>query len=107
MEDFARGTVAGFAVSMTIPAMYYFNKAALGTLFAVNMEIGKALGRLILPPPPSPPSSPSPPPPPPPLQSPVFSFESTCNNKKCPIDGVCPCDGYHCICYDCDAKKQN
>ena len=97
MEDFARGTVVGFAVSMTIPAMYYFNKAALGTLFAVNMEIGKALGRLILPPPPSPP------PPPPP--SPVFSFESTCNNKKCPIDGICPCDGYHCICYDCDAKK--
>ena len=89
MEDFARGTVVGFAVSATIPAMYYFNKAALGTLFAVNMEIGKALGRLILPPP----------------QSPVFSFESTCNNKKCPIDGVCPCDGYHCICYDCDAKK--
>ena len=106
MEDFARGTVVGFAVSMTIPAMYYFNKAALGTLFAFNMEIGKALGRLILPPPPSPPSSPPPPPPPPPPPSPVFSFESTCNNKKCPIDGICPCDSYHCICYDCDAKKK-
>ena len=55
MEDFARGTVVGFAVSMTIPAMYYFNKAALGTLFAFNREIGKALVRFIIPPPPSPP----------------------------------------------------
>ena len=111
MEAFARGMVAGFAFPFAVPAMYYFNKEVLGTLFAFNMEIGKALGRLILPPPPSPPSSPSPPPPPPPppppspLQSPVFSFESTCNNKKCPIDGICPCDSYHCICYDCDAKK--
>ena len=101
MEDFARGFVASFAVSATIPAMYYFNKAALGTLFAFNREIGKALLCFIIPPPPSPPPAPSPPPSP----SPVFSFESTCNNKKCPIDGVCPCDGYHCICYDCDAKK--
>ena len=91
MEPFARGTVAGFAVAATIPAMYYFNKAALGTLFAFNREIGKALARFIIPPPPSP----------------VFSFESTCNNKKCPIDINCPCYGYHCICYDCVAKKQN
>ena len=107
MEAFARGMVAGFAFPFAVPAMYYFNKEVLGTLFAFNMEIGKALGRLILPPPPPPPPSSSPPPPPPPspLQSPVFSFESTCNNKKCPIDGICPCDSYHCICYDCDAKK--
>ena len=91
MEAFARGMVVGFAV----PAMYYFNKAALGTLFAFNMEIGKVLGRLILPPPP----------PPSPLQSPVFSFERTCNKIKCPIDSICPCDGYHCICYDCDGEK--
>ena len=47
MEHFAQGIVAGFAVSMTIPAMYYFNKAALGTLFVVNREIGKALVRVI------------------------------------------------------------
>ena len=80
MENFAEGIVAGFAVSTAIPAMYYFNKAALGTLFVVNREIGKALGRVIIP------SSPPP----------VFSFESTSNNKKCPIDGIC---------YDCDAKK--
>ena len=50
MEDFARGVVAGFAVSAAVPAMYYFNKAALGTLFVVNREIGKALGRILLPP---------------------------------------------------------
>ena len=90
MEDFARGIVAGFAVSAAVPAMYYFNKAALGTLFVVNKEIGKALGRVLLPP--------SPPP--------VFSFESACNNKKCPIDCICSCDGYHCMCYDCDGKRK-
>ena len=49
MEHFAQGIVAGFAVSATIPAMYYFNKAALGTLFVVNREIGKALVRVIQP----------------------------------------------------------
>ena len=49
MEHFAQGIVAGFAVSMTIPAMYYFNKAVLGTLFVVNREIGKALVRVIQP----------------------------------------------------------
>ena len=90
MEDFARGIVAGFAVSAAVPTMYYFNKAALGTLFVFNKEIGKALGRLLLPPPPPPHT---------------FSFERTCNNKKkCAID-ICNCDGYHCICYDCDGKK--
>ena len=52
MEDFAQGIVAGFAVSTTIPFMYYFNKAALGTLFAINKAIGKALVRVIIPPPP-------------------------------------------------------
>ena len=30
-------------------AMYYFNKAALGTLFVVNRAIGKAIGRILLP----------------------------------------------------------
>ena len=49
MEDFARGAVAGFAVSAAVPTMYYFNKAALGTLFAVNKEIGKAIARIIIP----------------------------------------------------------
>ena len=50
MDHFAQGIVAGFAVSVTIPAMYYFNKAALGTLFAVNKAIGKAIARVIIPP---------------------------------------------------------
>ena len=50
MEHFAQGIVAGFAVSATIPAMYYFNKAALATLFAVNKAIGKAIARVIIPP---------------------------------------------------------
>ena len=49
MENFAQGVVAGFAISTVIPAMYYFNKAALGTLFVINREIGKALGRILLP----------------------------------------------------------
>ena len=49
MEHFAQGIVAGFAVSATIPAMYYFNKAVLGTLFVVNREIGKALVSVIQP----------------------------------------------------------
>ena len=76
MEDFARGIVAGFAVSTAIPVMYYFNKTALGTLFAVNKEIGKALARVLLPPSPSPPITP---------------------NKKCPKAGGISL----CKCYDC------
>ena len=51
MEHFAQGIVAGFAITTVIPAMYYFNKAALGTLFVVNRAIGKALGRVIIIPP--------------------------------------------------------
>ena len=50
MEDFAQGIVAGFAVSTAIPFMYYFNKAAIATLFAINEAIGKALRRVIIPP---------------------------------------------------------
>ena len=50
MENIAEGIVAGFAISTAIPAMYYFNKAALGTLFGVNRAIGKALLRFLLPP---------------------------------------------------------
>ena len=50
MEHFAQGIVAGFAITTVIPAMYYFNKAALGTLFVVNRAIGKAIARVIIPP---------------------------------------------------------
>ena len=87
MEHFAQGIVAGFAVSATIPAMYYFNKAALATLFAVNKAIGKALGHVLL------------------LPPETRSLKDTCNDKNCPIDGSCPCDGFHCICYNCDSEK--
>ena len=84
MEDFARGIVAGFAVSTAIPVMYYFNKAALGTLFVVNSAIGKALARVIIPPTP---------------------MKHTCNDDACTIV-CCHCDSYHCICYDCDGGKK-
>ena len=50
MANLAEGIVAGLAISAGIPAMYYFNKAALGTLFVVNKAIGKALLRFLLPP---------------------------------------------------------
>ena len=86
MEHFAQGIVAGFAITTVIPAMYYFNKAALGTLFVVNRAIGKALMRVIQP-------------------NETRSLKDTCNDKNCPIDGSCPCDGFHCICYNCDSEK--
>ena len=95
MERFARGTVFGFAVSMTIPAMYYFNKAALGTLFSINKEIGKALLRLIAPPPP-------PPPPPPEIE--YVPMKHTCNDDDC-TSVCCFCDSDHYSCYDC--TKEN
>ena len=51
MSDLAEGIVAGFATSAIIMVMYYFNKATLGALFAANKAIGKALVRVIIPPP--------------------------------------------------------
>ena len=89
MEDFARGTVVGFAVSMTIPAMYYFNKAALGTLFSINKEIGKALARLIVRPPP---------------EIEYVPMKHTCNDDDCTIV-CCFCDNDHYSCYDCTKEK--
>ena len=80
MENFAQGIVAGFAFSSTITVMYYFNKAALGTLFAVNGAIGKALRRVIIPP------------------------KHTCNDDDCEaICCRCGCDHYSC--YDCEKLK--
>ena len=90
MEDFARGAVAGFAVSMTIPAMYYFNKAALGTLFAINKEIGKALARLIVRPPPP--------------EIEYVPMKHTCNDDDCTIV-CCFCDSDHYSCYDCEKEN--
>ena len=66
MEHFAQGIVAGFAITTVIPAMYYLNKAALGTLFVVNRAIGKAIARVIIP------------------------SEHTCNDDDCTI-GCCSC----------------
>ena len=92
MEDFARGIVAGFAVSMTIPAMYYFNKAALATLFAFNREIGKALRRVIIPPPP---------------EIEYVPMKHTCNHDDCTIV-YCYCDiCEHYSCYDCTKEEKN
>ena len=90
MEDFARGTVVGFAFSMTIPAMYYFNKAALGTLFSINKEIGKALARLIVRPPPP--------------EIEYVPMKHTCNDDDCTIV-CCFCDSDHYSCYDCTKEK--
>ena len=67
MDHFAQGIVAGFAITTVIPVMYYFNKAALGTLFVVNRAIGKAIARVIIPP-----------------------DEHNCNRADCPID-CCSC----------------
>ena len=81
MEHFAQGIVAGFAITTVIPAMYYFNKAALGTLFVVNRAIGKAIARVIIPP------------------------EHTCNDDDCEF--VCCCCGRdHYSCYDCEKEEK-
>ena len=90
MEDFARGTVVGFAVSMTIPAMYYFNKAALGTLFSINKEIGKA-------PRASHRTTTTP-------EIEYVPMKHTCNDDDCTIV-CCFCDSDHYSCYDCTKEK--
>ena len=82
--------VVGFAFSMTIPAMYYFNKAALGTLFSINKEIGKALARLIVRPPPP--------------EIEYVPMKHTCNDDDCTIV-CCFCDSDHYSCYDCTKEK--
>ena len=87
MENIAEGIVAGFAISTTIPAMYYFNKAALGTLFAVNKAIGKALARVILPP-----------------ETRYVALKHTCNYDNCTIV-CCSCGRDHHSCYNCDSEK--
>ena len=90
MEDFARGVVAGFAVSAAVPAMYYFNKAALGTLFVVNREIGKALGRILLPSPP---------------KNEFVPLKHVCEKgDDCTITS-CFCSFYHYSCYECGGEK--
>ena len=80
MEKFAQGIVAGFAISTTIPFMYYFNKAVLETLFDVNKAIGKALLRVIIPPPP---------------EIRYDDLKHTCNDDDCTI--VC--------CNNCESEE--
>ena len=87
MENFAQGIVAGFAVSMAMPFMYYFNKAALETLFDVNKAIGKALVRVIIP-----------------SETRYVALKHTCNKDDCTIV-CCSCGRDHHSCYNCDSEK--
>ena len=87
MENFAQGIVAGFAISTTIPFMYYFNKAALGTLFAINEAIGKAIARVIIP-----------------SETRYVALKHTCNDDDCTIV-CCSCGRDHHSCYNCESEK--
>ena len=87
MANIAEGIVAGFAISMTIPAMYYFNKAVLVSLFAANKEIGKALVRVLLP-----------------HETRYVALKHTCNDADCAIV-CCSCGRDHHSCYNCDSEK--
>ena len=87
MANIAEGIVAGFVISTTIPAMYYFNKAALGTLFAINEAIGKALTRVLLP-----------------SETRYVALKHTCNKDDCTIV-CCSCGRDHHSCYNCDSEK--
>ena len=87
MANIAEGIVASFAISTTIPAMYYFNKAVLETLFAVNKAIGKALVRVILP-----------------SETRYVALKHTCNKDDCTIV-CCSCGRDHHSCYNCDSEK--
>ena len=90
MENIAEGIVAGFAISTTIPVMYYFNKAALGTLFAINRAIGKALARVLIPPE---------------TETRYVALKHTCNDDDCTIV-CCFCGRDHYSCYNCEIEKQ-
>ena len=87
MENIAEAIVASFAISTTIPAMYYFNKAVLGTLFVVNRAIGKALARVLLP-----------------HETRYVALKHTCNKADCTIV-CCSCGRDHHSCYNCDSEK--
>ena len=91
MENIAEGIVTGFAISTTMSVMYYFNKATLGTLFAVNRAIGKSLMRVLLPPPP---------------EIEFFFLKHTCNDDDSTIV-CCFCDRDHYSCYDCEKEELN
>ena len=87
MTDFAKAIVAGFALSMTIPAIYYFNKAVLVSLVTANKEIGKALVRIIIP-----------------SETRYVALKHTCDKADCTIV-CCYCGRDHHSCYNCDVEK--
>ena len=87
MENFAQAMIAGVVVSATIPPMYYFNKAVLASLFAVNKEIGKVLMRVIQP-----------------NETRYVALKHTCDKADCQIVS-CYCDRDHHSCYNCDVEK--
>ena len=87
MTDFAKAIVAGFALSMTIPAIYYFNKAVLVSLVTANKEIGKALVRIIIP-----------------SETRYVALKHTCDTADCTIV-CCYCGRDHHSCYNCDVEK--
>ena len=87
MANIAQGIVAGFALSMTIPAIYYFNKAVLVSLVTANKEIGKALVRIIRP-----------------SETRYVALKHTCDKADCTIV-CCYCGRDHHSCYNCDVEK--
>ena len=87
MANIAQGIVAGFALSMTIPAIYYFNKAVLVSLVTANKEIGKALVRIIRP-----------------SETRYVALKHTCDKADCTIV-CCSCGRDHHSCYNCNIEK--
>ena len=87
MANIAQAIVAGFALSMTIPAIYYFDKAVLVSLVTANKEIGKALVRIIRP-----------------SETRYVALKHTCDKADCTIV-CCYCGRDHHSCYNCDVEK--
>ena len=87
MEDCVQAIVAGFALSMTIPAIYYFDKAVLVSLVTANKEIGKALVRIIRP-----------------SETRYVALKHTCDKADCTIV-CCSCGRDHHSCYNCNVEK--
>ena len=79
--------VAGFALSMTIPAIYYFDKAVLVSLVTANKEIGKALVRIFRP-----------------SETRYVALKHTCDKADCTIV-CCSCGRDHHSCYNCNVEK--
>ena len=87
MADYVQAIVAGFAISMAIAAIYYFDKAVLVSLVTANKEIGKALVRIIMP-----------------SETRYVALKHTCDKADCTIV-CCYCGRDHHSCYNCDVEK--